>query len=83
MPAILEKAVQKIKAKGGVDNPWAVAVSALQKGGDLVKGTKTATKKGIMRGKKSEAWRHAHPAADGGRIDGAGMKPNLGRPGRR
>jgi len=57
MPKILEKAVSKIKAKGGVDNSWAVATSALQKAGDLKKGTNKATEKGIKRGNMTESQR--------------------------
>ena len=30
MPKILDRAVSKIKARGGVDNPYAVAVSAIE-----------------------------------------------------
>lgn len=61
MPKILDRAVSKIKARGGVDNPYAVAVSAMQKAGNLKKGSLKATKQGTLRGSKSEAWRQAHP----------------------
>ena len=57
MPKILDRAVSKIKAKGHVDNPWAVAVSAMQKSGNLKKGSLQATKKGIRRGDMTEAQR--------------------------
>jgi hypothetical protein len=57
MPKILEEAVKKIKAKGGVDNPWAVATSSLQKAGDLKKGTNKPTEKGVKRGNMSEKQR--------------------------
>ena len=67
MPAIWKKAVEKIKAQSPGVNPYAVATASLQKAGDLKPGTREATKKGEMRGKRSEEWRHAHPARDGGR----------------
>ena len=61
MPKILDRAVDKIRARGHVDNPYAVAVSAMQKAGNLKKGTATATKQGTLRGSRSEAWRRSHP----------------------
>jgi len=67
MPAIWKKAVEKIKAQSPGVNPYAVATASLQKAGDLKPGTRETTKKGEMRGKHSEEWRHAHPAKDGGR----------------
>jgi len=57
MPKILDRAVSKIKARGGVDNPYAVAVSAMQKAGNLKKGTLSATKQGVRRGNMTEAQR--------------------------
>lgn len=57
MPKILDRAISKIKARGHVDNPYAVAVSAMQKAGNLKKGTMQATKKGIRRGAMTEAQR--------------------------
>ena len=60
LPKLMEAAVKELKGK--VDNPYAVASSALQKSGSLKKGTNTATQKGKTRGTKSRAWRHAHPA---------------------
>jgi hypothetical protein len=61
MPKILDRAISKIKARGHVDNPYAVAVSAMQKAGNLKKGTLQATKQGAKRGKMSEAQRHRTP----------------------
>jgi hypothetical protein len=61
MPKILDRAVSKIKARGHVDNPYAVAVSAMQKAGNLKQGTLKATKQGVKRGKMSEAQRHRTP----------------------
>jgi hypothetical protein len=58
MPKILEAAVKRIKAKGKVSNPWAVATAALQKAGELKKGSNKATKKGIARSQMSRAQRH-------------------------
>lgn len=78
MPAIWERAVDKIKAKGGKGNPYAIATAALQKAGDLKPGTRTATKKGVKRGKMTEAQRHATPA-DEMTIAGKVKKPHLGR----
>jgi hypothetical protein len=56
MPKILDRVVNQLKAKG-VANPYAVGVSAMQKAGNLKKGTLQATKKGIKRGNMSEAQR--------------------------
>jgi hypothetical protein len=61
MPKILDRAVSKIKARGGVDNPYAVAVSAMQKAGNLKKGTLSATKQGVRRGAMTEAQRQKTP----------------------
>lgn len=49
MPRILDRVVSQLKAKG-VANPYAVGVSAMQKAGNLKKGTLQATKQGIRRG---------------------------------
>jgi hypothetical protein len=67
MPVILHKAAEKIQAKGHSESSaWAIATAAMQKAGNLKPGTATATKQGKLRGKKSSAWRQAHPphAAD-------------------
>jgi hypothetical protein len=61
MPKILDRAVTRIKARGGVDNPYAVAVSAMQKSGNLKKGTLKATKQGVRRGNMTEAQRQRTP----------------------
>jgi len=58
MPKILDRAVTRIKARGDVDSPYAVAVSAMQKAGNLKKGTLKPTKKGVARGQMSRAQRH-------------------------
>jgi hypothetical protein len=58
MPKILHEAVNRIKAKGKVDNPWAVATAALQKAGDLKQGSNKPTAKGVARGKMTRAQRH-------------------------
>ncbi len=56
MPALLERAVTKIKAKGySKQSAYAIATARLQKAGDLKPGTTVATSKGIMRGKKTPA----------------------------
>lgn len=62
LPKLMETAVKQIKKSSPGVNPYAVASSTLQKSGSLKKGTNTATAKGKMRGSKSRAWRHAHPA---------------------
>lgn len=50
MPKILDRVVSQLKAKGNVDNPWAVGVAAMQRAGNLKKGSLQATKQGIRRG---------------------------------
>lgn len=51
MPEILDKAVKKIAARGiAKDRAYPIAVSALQRAGDLKKGKLEATKKGAARG---------------------------------
>jgi hypothetical protein len=50
MPKILDRLVKQLKAKGNVDDPYAVAVSAMQKAGNLKKGSLQATKQGVRRG---------------------------------
>jgi len=50
MPKILDRLVRQLKAKGDVSNPYAVAVSAMKKAGNLKKGTTQATNQGIRRG---------------------------------
>ena len=62
LPKLMETAVKEIKRSSPGVNPYAVASSTLQKSGSLKRGTNTATKKGLARGAKSRAWRHAHPA---------------------
>jgi hypothetical protein len=57
MPKILDRLVTQLKAKGNVDNPYAVAVSAMQKAGNLKKGTLQATKQGVRRGNMTPAQR--------------------------
>jgi hypothetical protein len=61
MPKILDEAVKKVSAKGGVDNPWAVATAALQKSGSLKAGTLEPTKQGVSRGQMTSAQREAKP----------------------
>jgi len=50
MPKILDRLVKQLKAKGDVDNPYAVAVSAMQRAGNLKPGTTKPTKQGVRRG---------------------------------
>ena len=49
MPKILDRVVRQLRAKGVAD-PYAVGVSAMQKAGNLKKGTLQATKQGVRRG---------------------------------
>jgi hypothetical protein len=56
MPKILDRVVSQLKAKG-VANPYAVGVSAMQKAGNLKKGTIEATKQGVRRGNMTPAQR--------------------------
>jgi hypothetical protein len=62
MPAILDAAVKRLKAKGwGTSSAYAIATSTLQKAGELKKGHNTATKKGAKRGAMTRAERHRTP----------------------
>jgi len=56
VPKILDRVVSQLKAKG-VANPYAVGVSAMQKAGNLKKGTVEATKQGVRRGNMTPAQR--------------------------
>ena len=76
MPAILDAAVKRIKAKGhDTSSAYAMATSTLQKAGELKEGTNQPTKLGVKRGKMSRKQRHAHPLECGGAAKG----PSLGR----
>lgn len=58
MPKILERLVSQLKAKGKSDQAaHAIAVSALQKSGNLKKGTEEATPKGERRGEMTPGQR--------------------------
>ena len=58
MPKILERLVSQLQANGmAKDKAYAVAVSQLQKAGDLKKGTVEATAKGERRGNMTPAQR--------------------------
>lgn len=51
MPAILDRLVRQLKAKGyGKASAFAIATHSLQKAGDLKPGTTKATAKGTKRG---------------------------------
>jgi hypothetical protein len=58
VPKIWEDAVKEIKKKSPGVNPYAVATASLQKAGDLKKGTREATKKGIRRGEMTKKERN-------------------------
>lgn len=58
MPKILERLVSQLMAKGKSKKAaYAIAVSALQKSGNLKKGSKKATPKGKKRGKMTAGQR--------------------------
>lgn len=58
MPAILERLVSQLTSKGhDKSSAYAIATKALQKSGNLKKGTQTATAKGRRRGAMSASER--------------------------
>mgnify|MGYP001549272914 CR=1 FL=1 len=58
MPAILERLVKQLKAKGyNKSSAFAIATHALQKAGDLRPGSTKATPKGAKRGKMTPGQR--------------------------
>lgn len=64
MPAILNRLVSQLKAKGHNDEAArAIAVAALQRSGNLKPGTEEATAKGIKRGNMSPGERAKDRAA--------------------
>lgn len=64
MPAILDRLVSQLKANGKSDKEaYAIAVSSLQKSGNLKKGSTEATDKGKRRGKMTPAERSNERAA--------------------
>ena len=64
MPAILERLVSQLQAKGTPKkSAYAIATSQLQKAGDLKKGSQEATPKGIQRGAMTPAARAKDRAA--------------------
>lgn len=76
MPAILDAAVKRLKAKGfPTSSAFAIGTSTLQKAGEIKKGSNKPTKLGVKRGAMSRKERHAKPLA----IGGAAKAPSLGR----
>lgn len=72
MPAILNRLVRQLTAKGmPTGKAHAVAVSSLQRAGDLKKGSTQATSKGLKRGMMSPGARAKDRAAGAS----AGHKP--------
>jgi len=64
MPKILERLVSQLQAKGkSKQAAYAIATSALQKSGNLKKGTNKATEKGKKRGDMTPAARAKDRAA--------------------
>lgn len=58
MPAILDRLVRQLRAKGYKQgNAFAIATSQLQKAGDLKKGSTKPTPKGTIRGKMTPGQR--------------------------
>lgn len=58
MPKILDDAVTRIKARGvKASSAYPIAVSALQKAGDLKRGSLKATQKGAKRGAMTQSER--------------------------
>ena len=58
MPAILDRLVRQLQAKGyPKSRAHAIATKSLQKSGNLKKGTQKATKQGAYRGKLSDKQR--------------------------
>ena len=58
MPKILDRLVSQLKAQGyNASSAFAIATKMLQKAGDLKKGTRVATKQGIVRGNMTPAQR--------------------------
>jgi hypothetical protein len=56
MPKILDRVVRQLRGKG-VENPYAVGVAAMQKAGNLKKGSLEPTKQGVRRGNMTPAAR--------------------------
>lgn len=64
MPAILDRLVRQLRAKGMSESQaYAVATKKLQQAGDLKKGSREATPKGDKRGKMSPGERAQDRAA--------------------
>ena len=64
MPAILERLVKQLQAKGySKSSSYAIATATLQRSGNLKKGTNKPTKKGIKRGSMTPAQRSNNRAA--------------------
>jgi hypothetical protein len=67
MPKILDRLVSQLEAKGKDKKAaFAIATSALQKSGNLKKGTRTATAKGKKRGDMTPAARAKDRAVKAG-----------------
>lgn len=64
MPAILDRLVRQLKAKGkSKDAAYAIATSSLQRAGDLKKGSTEATTKGKRRGSMTPGQRASDRAS--------------------
>lgn len=62
MPGLLDAAVDRIAARGvAKKSAWPIAVAAMQRAGNLRKGSVTPTKQGIARGKMTPQQRRSNP----------------------
>jgi hypothetical protein len=62
MPGLLDKAVSRIASRGvPTKSAWPIAVSAMQKAGNLQKGSVKPTKQGVQRNKMTRAQRQENP----------------------
>jgi hypothetical protein len=62
MPGLLDKSVSRIQSRGvPKSSAWPIAVSAMQKAGNLKAGSVKPTKQGVQRNKMTRAQRQANP----------------------
>jgi hypothetical protein len=77
VPAILERLVKQLQAKGySKSSAFAIGTSALQKSGNLKKGTNKPTKKGTKRGKMTPSARAKDRAAKRSKHSTSNFKYN-------
>ena len=62
MPGLLDRAVNQIRKTGKpASSAWPIAVAAMQKAGNLKKGSLQPTKQGIARNKMTQKQRQQNP----------------------